>query len=180
MKIKLLVLSTIFILSVLSIFSQEIKNFKIIEGDLVWQKVYDIDIPQEKLTNFLTLGGYFEKIESIEGVISGNIRTFEVEVNGTGYSKGSLPMYVTYNDIFCFASIEFKPGRYRVTVSHINLIKKWDDPLGKKGEIDDLETFAVSKTGEFTANFVKKPSIVYDFNFNKIFEYKETKNVGNW
>jgi hypothetical protein len=76
MKIKLLVLGTIFTLSVLRIFSQEINNFKIIEGDLVWQKVYDIDILQEKLTNFLTLGGYFEKIVSLEGAMSGNIKTF--------------------------------------------------------------------------------------------------------
>jgi hypothetical protein len=103
-----------------------------------------------------------------------------VDVNGAGYTKGSLPMYVTYEDVSCFASVEFKPGRYRVTVSHIKLIKKWDDPLGKMGEIKGIEVYAISNTGDFTANFVKKPSKVYDYNFNKIFEYKETKDAGNW
>jgi hypothetical protein len=87
-----------------------VNNFFIDNGDLKWQKVYELNTPIDSLNYFFTLNGYFEKVELSEESISENLRNIDVDIIGAGFKKGNMPMYTYHYSVSGFAFVESKPG----------------------------------------------------------------------
>jgi hypothetical protein len=150
-------------------------NFFIENGDLNWQKVYSTNLSLSELSTQLKTSGIFEKMEVDSLFISGELRQFDVDYKGAGYSMFTVPSYVGNTRVSGFALIELKDGRYRVTLSKILLIDAVNaGGVFKIGQERYLNDFALVN-GKPRDYFKKAPSVIYDYTFNKLLELKEKK-----
>ena len=166
-----------FILPILLVFNQsETNNFKIDNGKLVWQKVYETELTKNELIGELKSSGNFKNIEENENGILTEIENLSLDFKGYGSSEMSTPMYIARNSVNSFVQIEFKEKRYRVTIKNIKLTRKYDDALSEQGEITDIEVFALKKRNtKFKSSFLKKPAKIINFTFEQITELKKTE-----
>lgn len=176
MKVLSIILSALLFYS--STFSQDtINNFKLDNRQVIWQRIYETKLNFKDLVTQIKSSGIFKTvtIDSLE--ISGELREFNADYKGAGYSEMITPIYIDRSHINAFAILEFKEGKYRVTVKKIVLTQAYDDALSKQGERVNLENYAIKKD-QFTNAFKKSPSLILNFSINKLFEMK--KDESNW
>lgn len=162
-----------------SLSAQEANNFKIEHGSLIWQQVYETTLPANDIIKYLKSAGVVRNIELSENIATGTI-DMPINYKSAGYSEMNIPMYIPRNNIVCTATIEFKEGRYRVTLKNLNLKATMEDPMTKIGEISPLETFALKKKNSvFREAFFKTPNTIYNYTFSQVFEMKNSNN-DNW
>ncbi len=175
---KLLIL---FLLSSWTILTAQ-TNFIIVDSDLIWQKVYETDLKPEQIQKQLKQMGGFN-IESVnDNELHLNILRTKIDYTGAGYKKWGLPAYLAMNDYIAFAMIQFKEGKYRVTVKKIKLIQKENHSttiggnnidLYSEGAETAIEEYTIKNSGDYKNQFIKTGSIVLDYTFNNLFEIKE-------
>ncbi len=159
----------------------ETDNFEIENGQVIWQKVYDTDLTKEQLIGQIKSSGKFKNISENGESLSAEIDQLSMDFKGYGVSEMSTPMYVSRSYVQAFALIEFKEERYRVTLKNIKFVKKYDDALSKEGETTDIELFALKKRNtEFKSAFLKKPSKIMDFTFQKVTDFKGVVKEDKW
>ncbi|MEN8187870.1 MAG: hypothetical protein ABFR05_12140 [Bacteroidota bacterium] len=106
--------------------------------------------------------------------MTAEINELSLDFKGYGASEMSTPIYIARSYVKSYFIIEFKENRYRVTIKSIKLVQKYDDGLSKEGEISDMELYALKKRNtEFKSSFLKKPSKIINFTFQKITNFKE-------
>jgi len=171
---KLIVM--LFVLPFIAISQTEANNFKIENGSLVWQKVFESDVnPNDLFTNILSKG-YFKDVNRTDSTLTGIFEGIEPDYKGYGSSELSTPMYISRSFINGGVSIQVRQGRYRVVLSNLTFEQKYDDALTKQGEKTKIETFSGRK--DLKRAFLKKPANILTFTFDKIFQYQETDD--NW
>ena len=149
----------------------QVNNFSVSEdGKAYWQKIYDVALAHDDLMNILVNDGNFADINDGD-VITFRLNRAEVDVTKYGYTRMSVPMYVVNYDVSCFVTIQLKEDRYRVTVDNITLIRNLTTRMGKEGEEEALETWAVKK-GQLSSGFTKMPSAIYDQYFSDRFLFQ--------
>lgn len=159
-------------------FAQE--NFKIDNGSLIWQKVYETTLSTEAIVKQLKSDGNIKNIDFTDNLLTGEL-DIPANYKNAGYSEMSIPMYIPRNNIVCFVTIDFKDGRYRATLKNIKLKATMEDPLTKIGETSNLDSYALRKKNtEFKAQFLNVPNKIYDYTFNQIFEMNEKTDNDNW
>ena len=160
----------------------ETDNFEIENGKLIWQKVYETELTNEQLKERIKNSGNFKNLELSENGIIAEITNLSIDYKGYGSSEMSTPIYVARNSLNSFVQIEFKENRYRVTIKNIKLTQKYEDALSNQGEMTDLEVFALKKRNtEFKSSFLKKPSKIINFTFEKLTEFKvKAKDKDKW
>ena len=163
-----------------SVFGQETSNFKIENRDLVWQFIFETDLSQEELKQELSTKGIWESFEKVGDDLIGICSGMDADFKGAGYSEMSVPMYVARMSMDFHSLIQFKDGRYRVTITNIKLVQKYDDPLTKQGQVISLSDFAVNKKGDFKTMFLKKPSEIYNYTFISSLEIHQNENTDDW
>jgi len=91
------------------------------------------------------------------------------------------PMYLSRKHFTGFTILEFKDGKYRLTLKKIVLTQKYSDPLSKQGEKTNLELYGL-KGGkdEMTNAFIKSPSLILNHTFLKKFDFKDSQTKKNW
>ena len=89
-----------------------------------------------------------------------------------------LPLYILRSLYECFTLIEFKEGRYRVTLKNIILVQKYDDPMDKEGSRSFIEDYVI-KNDVFANNFIK-PSEILDYTFTKSFTILPVEINDDW
>lgn len=172
-------LTTLITLLFFNVSAQENNNFKIENGALIWQKVYESKFSPEDISNQLKSKGVVKHVNLSNNMLTGDINT-QANYKGAGFREMNIPMFVPRNDISCSVTINFKEGRYRVTLRNFKLIANTEDPLTEIGETSTLETYALKKRNTaFKDNFLGAPSQIYNYTFNNIFLIKDTKN-DNW
>ena len=178
MKHLFLPIITLFF-AVSSLYSQ-VNNFGVTNnGKAYWQKVYNTDIPREDMLNNIINNGNFVDINDGD-VITFRIYRGKLDVTDYGYTRGSVPIYVTTYDVSCFVTVQIKDGKYRVTADNIILVRNVTNGLGKEGEEEPIETWAV-KRGQISNGFSKSPSEVYDAYFTNLFQFhKKTYLDDEW
>ncbi len=163
---KLISLSLLTVFFSLVGYAQETYNFSIKDGDIVWQKVYPTTLNTRAIFDAIKTSGNLCDITETEQVLTGNLVERVAEYSSLGYSRGNVPIFV--NQLLGgFVKVEVRDGRYRVTVSKLYRI---DDTTTKKERVDF--TFYVKKNGEFRF-FPETARIIFDANFNKMFEIKD-------
>lgn len=172
-------LTTLITLLFFNVSAQENNNFKIENGALIWQKVYESKFSPEDISNQLKSKGVVKHVNLSNNMLTGDINT-QANYKGAGFREMNIPMFVPRNDISCSVTINFKEGRYRVTLRNFKLIANTEDPLTEIGETSTLETYALKKRNTaFKDNFLGAPSQIYNYTFNNIFLIKDTEN-NNW
>lgn len=177
MKILFLILSVFISIPLLA---QETNNFKIENNSLIWQKVYGEKIPAEYIVKQLKSNGDIDNLEFSNNQLTGKL-DIPANYKSAGFSEMNIPMYIPRNNIVCAVTIVFKENRYRVTLRNIKLKATMEDPLTKIGEVSNLDSYALKRgNSEFKNQFLKNPSKIYNYTFNKIFDIKEKKSDDNW
>ena len=159
--------------------TQQDINLKIENESLLWQKVYNGDYTFDEMLSNLQNCGKFSDIAAANGVISCYMPATAFDIQGAGFKRGGVPMYLALNDFTAFIRIQIKDGRYRVTVSDIVLIANQDTSLGKMGEKISIETYAI-KRGELSQQAYKYIEPILTNQLDKIFNFSTSVLSDNW
>jgi len=158
-----------------------INNFDPSDNQIIWQKVYTTTLNFKQLTDNINSSGLFTNLNIEENTITGHIKNIDADFKGAGYSEMATPMYISRSFIDGFISIDFKDGKYRVTLKNIFLNQKYNDALTKQGEKSTLETWSLKKgKNEFKDAFTKSPSKILDYTFSRKFDFTTNKDTKNW
>ncbi len=134
-----------------------------------------------QLTKKIKESGILEDIEIGENKILGQTKQIDADFKGAGYGEMSTPMYVARSFFDGFAIIEFKDGKYRVTLKNIMLTQQYGDGLSEEGEKTTIETFGIKKgENEMKKAFTKSPSKILDYTFTNAFTFKSSDTNDNW
>lgn len=152
-------------------------NFIAENNKMIWQKVFSTDMDFDQLTSLVKESGVLETFEVEDSKIVGQSRLIEADYNGAGFGEMSTPMYISRSFFDAFCIIDFKEGRYRVTLKNIMLSQKYNDGLSKEGEKSTLESFGISnRKNEIKSPFLKTPSIILDYTFTNEFTFEALVN----
>jgi len=158
-----------------------VNNFEIEDKEIIWRKVFETKLTFDQLTEKIKDSGLFDKIEIGDNKITGETKQINADFKGAGFSEMGTPMYVARNHYTAFTIIEFKNGKYRVTLKKIVLTQKYNDGLSKQGEQKNLDTFALKTAGdEMKGAFKKSPSIILDHTFTDKFSLKNESIKEDW
>ena len=155
-------------------------SFEIDNNDITWQKVFDTSLSFQNLVDIIKATGLLKNIEIQKDKIFGDLMPIDADFKGAGYSEMSTPIYVSRSDIGGFFVLEYKEGKYRVTIRKMILTQKYSDGLTELGEKTSLETYGLKKgKNEMTNAFKKSSSEILNYTFNKKFNFKAEKK-NNW
>lgn len=161
-------------LAITSLYAQS-NNFDVSEGNLYWQKVYNVGLSHDDLLNIIVNNGNFVDINDGD-VITFRLIRGKVNVEDYGYKRMAVPMYVVNYDVSCFVTIQNKEDRYRVTVDNIVLVRNVTTRMGKEGEEEPIETWAV-KRGSLSDGFSKEPATIYNGYFSNLFHFQKKSYI---
>lgn len=171
---------TLFSLFASVLLSAQVNNFSIIDGNLVWQNVFDTNLSQEGMEKLLIDSGRFSDITNTGDRITFFCPRTRVDYEKTGYRWGNTPTYIPAHDITFFCTFQFKDGRYRATVERMVMIENRTDRLYTDGHSSPLDRFA-TKDGEFRDLFIRKASDIYNKFLILLLDMRETVALsGEW
>lgn len=158
------------------------QEFKISNGKLIWQKIYECKDSISQIAKKLKNDGILKEIEITENTITGSLKDIDADYKGAGFSRGLTPMYLISDRLTCFVLIDFKKDKYRVTIKNIQLTNVLESPISKVGESEPIETYALKKKNTtFKDVFLKDAATILNYTFNKIFENnKDVNKDDNW
>lgn len=181
MRRTIILTSIIFVWTITASAQETVNNFSTDNGKIIWQKILETELNFDQLTDKIKESGILENIEISENKILGQTKSIEADYIGAGYGVMTTPIYVARSFFDGFALIEFKDGKYRVTLKNIMLTQKYDDGLSKEGEKSTIESFGVKKgKNEIKSAFIKSPTIILDYTFTKAFIFKLSDKNDNW
>lgn len=160
---------------------QENENFQIINGGLIWQKVFNTKMTKEDMITTIKKSGLIEIVEIKNDQLIGHFRKVTLDYRGFGSSEMSTPIYISRNFLNTFVIIEFKENRYRVTIKNMQLIQSFDDNTSNFKETTELEFYALRKRNtEFKKAFLKKPARIINYTFNKLLNFEKKVTEDKW
>lgn len=172
---KKILLLLMFVPTLLFSQEEEIFSFSVQDGNLIWQKIYETELSFDDVVSNIRQSGAIPNAEVTDDKIIGQTRLIDADIKGAGYKPFSVAIYINRNFYECFATIEYKEGRYRVTLKNITMIQKYDDPMGVEGQRERIELYTIGGDG-MKRSFVKKPAEILDYTFTKLFTIKEQPN----
>lgn len=168
------IVTTLLLFISCNLFSQT--EFKMDDGSLIWQKIFDIENSPADLFNYIQSKGYFRDVSKTDSSFTAIFEGIEPDYKGFGSSEMSTPIYIARSFVNGGVNIQCKDGRYRVTLTNLTLEQKYNDPLSKQGEKSKIESYSGKK--EIKGSFLKKPALILNYTFDKIFTFK--KSDDNW
>lgn len=96
-------------------FSQEAKNFKLQDNSLVWDHVFNSDLSQEKIKSILEADPF---LNPLAANFSGESNPIKLNCEETTAIYWDAQLYY-------FARIQFKEGKYKVEVSNFQLLPSY-------------------------------------------------------
>lgn len=92
--------------------AQETHNFELKDNSLIWQHVFESELSQEEIKSILEADPLLNPLAA----------TFIGQSNPTGLKcEGTTAIYFDAQ-VFYFAQLQFKEGRYKVEISNFQLI----------------------------------------------------------
>ncbi|MGL6129541.1 hypothetical protein [Chryseobacterium artocarpi] len=180
-KILLFILINFITLS----FAQE-SAFIISNKQVVWQHIYESNKNIDEVKQSLLSRGKL-KITNIEnGLIYGDISDFMMDYKGAGNTLMGTPIYLSSSKFFGNFKIEFKEGKYRVSVTNIRLKGETFSLYSSRAALssdsnDNLETLILKNDREsFKGSFDGKSSRIINYSLTQLFDIsKYTKTDDN-
>lgn len=153
-------------------------HFQITEdAQLIWQKTYELPANADQYQEMLFYSGKFSDIAELNGKVTCWLNETPIDYKQAGYDIMQVSMFVRDGNMKCFATIQFKEGKYRVTLEQIQMIQRYDTSLSKKGEITYLDRYAINRKGTFNKMVENNSLIVLDALFKSMFEYKQATHL---
>jgi hypothetical protein len=165
------------LLTTINLKAQE-DHFSLTEGKGNWQKVYETKKSKEELIAHFENSELFKRVKVEEDKIMATLKPQAIDKDDKAIA-GSLPPPLTVKANYAgTVIIRLKDNKYRVTFSDILLVGNGE--LIKKGEKQTFEKHYVNKDGKaFRNSFQKKPSVIYNAAFSRIFQLEASKKE-NW
>jgi hypothetical protein len=169
------------ILFITSYGQETVNNFQVDNSEIIWQKVFETPLTFEDLTEKVKDSGLLDKMEIGNKKITGDLNAIDANFKGAGFTEMGTPMYISRSHFSGFTILEYKDGKYRLTLKQIELTQKYSDPLTKQGEITKLEFFGLKNgKNEMTSAFKRSPSLILNHTFTNKFDFKDTQSKDDW
>lgn len=140
-------------------------------GGIIWQCIYTTDMTSTDFYKSLHLSPHIYSIEKIDTTFyTARLKRSKIDYKSYGYSRMQLPVYLTNNDVIADVIIEYKEGKYRITLKNIDL--KTTTTM----EYGTLNDIAIGEDGYFADHFLNDVGNIYHFNFKKMFELESISN----
>ena len=155
-KTSLLFTALLFSMGVLAQSEEDLQYFKVEGNNITWQKTFptilSMDQMREKLTEMLLFES--KEIDKEDKVI-GMCKPVSHNYVKAGYSEKSAEKYLVEKDSYGTLKVEFQEGKYRVTLSDIQLKQRYSTRKSPRGENTRLMEFAYdAKKGEWNQKFI--------------------------
>ena len=174
------IIIVILLTSSLSWGQEKANHFSITERGIVWQKVFQTGLTFEELTEQIKTSGVLRAVESGSNKIYGDLKPTFANYKGAGFRFMEAPNLVLCNYYEGFAIIEFKPGKYRVTIQDIQLINRISDSTGTVNR-SSLESEAIRNLEyKMTDAFRTRASFILDHTFTDRFDFSDRSNSEDW
>lgn len=95
-------------------------NFKIQNGSVVWQYVYNTNKTAKDVVSYFSQFGIFDINQANDTTIIGKVRDRPIDAKSYGFSTGLTPMYLIVCKYSCNVLINIKDKRYRVTLTNVS------------------------------------------------------------
>lgn len=159
-------------------------NFVVVDGKLIWRKVFEDKVSIKDYEKFLKIGGHLDNIEISEtdSLIIGRLRSNKLSLVGFDenvWTGGNVAPYLKWLMVNGDIKIEIKSDKYRITIFNFKLIAEITGAFWQKGEEDKLEDYyykSFSKKKYVSENFKQYSEPVFDKNFIDKFQYKSIKS----
>ena len=146
---------------------------------LQWQAIYSDNTHKNLKDAFLT-NVSFEQITVIdENTLVGQ---FLIKPNWREtFRISNVPIFVRDNDISGNAKVQFKDGRYRITVNNLETNWTGSTQLWPTGKQDPLEVYLLKKDGSVRPKYVRDSSVIklYENELYKHFDIPDAED-DNW
>jgi len=162
-----------FLLITLSTFvvrAQDPDTFILRDGDIIWQKVYQTDMDSTAVVGYLQASGQLKDFTNTPGGLVCSIIPRQMDYRGAGFRYIQVVAVVLDNEMEGTALIQFKDGRYRVTVNHIRFVSEL--PMFPDLTMADF----IDRKGIQKVFYSKNTAAILDYELNSIFEISETED----
>lgn len=161
-------------------------NFSIADGKIIWQRVFQDSRDFAEICDVAKLSTAFEKVVIKESDIEGTLIPVAADIKGAGYGYMSANMLVSNSNLAANFVLQWKEGRYRVTLIDIGFIgtSLMGVSMGgvfasgiTPGEKTSIDTF-LRKNGKIKAAFfASNAAAILDYTFTSIFLMKQKKSA---
>ncbi len=169
---KRIALTIILLFANLTIFAQQHpETFSVRDGDIIWQKVYDSSLDSSAVATTLQGNAHLSDFENTPLGLACKVNLGRLDYQGAGFRYIQTVALVTSTQAAGQALLQFREGRYRVTVSMIVF----------NSDIQALPTvtladFLGNKNSIQNVFFSKNTAAILDYNLNRLFLIVETEN----
>jgi hypothetical protein len=160
--------------------TDEVRNFISEDNSVKWQKVYESDKSPSGLNNFFKSNSIVKNIDSQYESMSFDLDLLLIDYKGAGVSKANQPAQIANAFLIAHATVEYKVGKYRVTVTNIKVSKENHNLLDEENEPVELESFSINSSGMFGGRFKGDASKILDHTFDQFFGMKVVEEEDNW
>lgn len=156
-------------------------NFTIVRTELIWQKVYHTQLTYDQVYYKLIESGLLERMQREENnLLTGDTKPIDPNYLNAGYTLFNVPTYLMNSFVTAYVVVEYKEGRYRVTIKRIMLTSKTTTSTDLTETKEYLDVFALKSKGtEMAPSFSKNGSSILDAAFTKLFDLNPTEG-GDW
>lgn len=183
-----LVITLLFILAPLLCFAQNDNdyNFSVHEGEIIWQRVFQDSRPFDELCDVAKASKAFENVVINGSKIEGSLTPERADIRGAGYSNMSATFLVSNSYLAANFVLQWKEGRYRVTLMDIKFVGAGMMGISMSGmfasgiapgEKINLDTF-LRKNGKIKETFYSSDTAeILDYTFTSIFMLQSKMDV---
>lgn len=172
----------IFLLLLPCLYLAQKENFTSVNRQIQWQKVYETSFSQNEILSIIKNSGKFTNIFTDNDSLTGSFSDLMADYKGAGSTTMGTTIYVQNSSINANFKIDFKEGKYRVTITNILLNELMDLGLGISNTKSPIENYTL-KNGkdEFRKTFEQRDARIYNYTFTNFFDFsKYRKSEDNW
>ena len=157
-----------------------VNNFYEKENTIYWQKIYKTDLNKKAIINAFKESGIFSTIIIDNNKLTGTVSNFKNNYKLAGYNGWQTPIFISDSYVQCYAIIDIKENRYRVTLKNINFKRKFDPAESEVEECYPIEDYALKNQTKIKSSFQKLSSKILNFTFTNKFQIKKQMLSFNW
>lgn len=161
--------------------STEYGNFKIVNTEIIYQKVFTADsITSDKVAEFLLTLQNVSNVSNNDGDVTADLTDLVVDYKKFQFTQVATPPIIQTGQFTGKISAAAKDGRYRITVKSIQM--KGDMGYKKIPELENLTNYSCINNGTVLSRDWCKPTWLglLDKAFTDRFTYVQVKKDGDW
>ncbi len=161
-----------------SVNTLETDHFSISDRQVIWQKVFETTLTKDQVIQNIRYSGNFNNISVHGDYLTADIPMLSIDHDGYESSiDDKAPAFAAFYHVKAYAIIEFKQGKYRITLKSIKLTPRIISG-DSSNRIFDLASIAIGNDNDqFKANFFKRRSKILNHTFLQLANFAEKETV---